>query len=212
MKIKSINENNQINFNGLHIARCEGFQQGKKKNINFYKITKADKNFISKMNTIQADGFSYLYQQSFIHAGYPDFYNVYIAVSDNKPLGILVGDEVLNKKVNLLQFLTWKTPAEKGFSKVKNAGEGLLNMLLHKVANSNSKKIALDSMTPETSNAYDFYLENGFKKMFDKKNLIHMELDDIPKALETKTKKLGTVFFENPKEVNLDNLDLNISV
>lgn len=207
-----------VNFSGIHTAQCRGLlRSGSSKVINFYQVSKDDEKLLNKLNELDFgtilssdnpnSGFDFIAKDVFSDASDNKFKS-FLAVVDNKPCGCIAGFP-LGERLYVSRMIAWPM---RSIGKVKNVGDGLLNILLKSAKDMGVKKAEVDAISPKYSNCLSFYKRNGFEKTKDKLNPnvdVPMKLRDINQYLQNKKMELYIRFLNSKENVDLSNLDLN---
>lgn len=211
-----------INFTGLHIAQCKGLtKKGLSSIIDFYKITKEDDKLINSLLDIKQKDVGSRITSAVSSAKEANDHDVYVAVCENKPIGILDGyasnSHLFDSKYYVIKDIaSWGQNknffTNKLYNKVLNTGKGLLTLAFKTAESKNLNRIELVAR----ENAYDFYYKNNFvynpvknrKSRFLLKTK-EMKCELSEDILQKHINEIEMKFYNSPEEQDLSNLDMS---
>ena len=186
-----------ITKNLCKIASCNGLtQQGEKVALDIYKLGAKDEKVINKMLTKSHGNIQGLYESALNQAKAGN--DVFVALNGKKPCGIIAAmKEKDENSYCITNFATWAIKPKNIFSKktkIKNAGEGLLETTLREAQKEGVNNINLSS----TTGAIDFYKKSGFVPQANKlPNILEIpSLAKITEIFQSKLEQLGMHFFD----------------
>jgi len=209
-----------INFKGIHYAQCRGLaKNGKAQIIDFYKITKRDEELIQRIEKATQGNIEVPLLCATGQAKREiDSADVFIAVCENKPIGIMSANlkgKNQDKKpyYHLHALATWGK--DKQFwnntrtNKVQNTGKGLVTILFDK-----AHKLKINNIT--LTSIYDsdiFYKKNGFitTKPGTPRKYYHdtskdMNCDLNSELVNKNIEDIGLTFTNSTEDVSINHL------
>lgn len=196
-------------FKAVHISAVRNFTENIEKTINLYELNgKYDKSFLKllpqkiKMEKFMRDLTAPAYSrwQEMLQYAVDNALKIdhqsYLAVTDNKPCGILVFLPGKNK-FHLDCICTW--PVEYG-KKVKLAGSTLFAQLFKKFSGSKAQKLNLEAITNGPYDTVSKYKKLGFIECGGEGSKIFME---------TNTQRAGKKLKELEEIIHFENINDN---
>lgn len=205
--------NHHTSFQAYKVATARNYLNNKQTNIDIYKLTKKDKAFINKLenlvyipdlniniSTLAKRRWQQVLNYGFLKAR--THADTYIALSDNKPCGILVSYK--NKKELCLDCIS-KFPLDinKGINYI---GKSLFYQAFKDAKENNCDTISLRAILGGPYNVVEKYKKLGFKETGSVNNYINMECNKY--KIDESLKELSQEI-EYEKCDDIENIDLN---
>lgn len=208
---------NNLNFKAIHIARTQNIAKKSAPIIDIYKLTGKDAKFLNELREqknfkelmpelteYDANRWQKVFEYGIDSAQIP-YYNSYLAVSENKPCGLLVLEELGPQR--LILDCICKIPTKKSTT-TKGAGEALFTQMFKYADEKSAKSIDLKAVTDGPFDVVKKYENLGFLNIGWDEMYVHMSCHKF-KIKEQLKKLLAQISYKPTKtseNVNLDYL------